>query len=201
MKAIIFDVDGVLLKNKDEHGKYLWQKNIATDLGLNQDQMRQIYAKDWFLVIKGLVDTRQHFKTVFKNLNIDISVDVFIEYWLTHDLEINIEIIPIIKSIKKPKLYIGTNQDQYRTAILQKTFAPYFDKIFSSYHIGAIKPEPEYYKYIEANLNLQSKDIAFIDDSKSHVEAAAQQGWTCHHYQDIKGLKNFIQNHGEILMR
>jgi beta-phosphoglucomutase-like phosphatase (HAD superfamily) len=66
MKAIIFDVDGVLLKNKDEHGKHLWQKNIATDLGLNHDQMRQIYAKDWFLVIRGLVDTRQHFKTVFK---------------------------------------------------------------------------------------------------------------------------------------
>ena len=45
MKAIIFDVDGVLIKQKDEHGKYLWQKNIEIDLGLSPDQVQQIYCK------------------------------------------------------------------------------------------------------------------------------------------------------------
>lgn len=103
MKTIIFDVDGVLINSKDEFGNYLWKKNIKEDLGISQDQVHQIYS-DWSLVIKGLVDTRQYFETVFAKFKIDVS-----------------------------------------------------------------------------------------DDSISHVQAAAELGWTCHHYKNIEGLNNFIQ--------
>ncbi len=193
MKAIIFDADGVLIGGKDGSGKYLWQKNIEADLGLRPDQLTQIYAGDWSLVLKGLLDSQQYFKTVFTRLNITLPVDKFVECWLKTDTAINMEILPLLTSIKGPKLYIGTNQDRRRTMILQEKFNPYFDKIYSSYQIGAIKPEVEFYKYIEADLRLQAKDIAFIDDSKSHIEAAAQVGWTCHHYKNIGELKDFIK--------
>ncbi len=193
MRAIIFDADGVLIGGKDKSGKYLWQKNIETDLGLSADQVCQIYSGDWSLVLKGLVDSRQHFKNMFAKLNIGVSVDEFVEYWLKNDSAINTEILPVIKSIKGAKLYIGTNQDRRRTTILQEKFEPYFDKIFSSYQIGAIKPEPKFFRYIESILNIQSFDIAFIDDSKSHVEAATKLGWICHHYQSIEELKHFIK--------
>lgn len=193
MKVIIFDVDGVLINSKDEFNRHLWQKNIENDLGLNPNQMRQIYSGDWSLVTKGQIDTRQYFKTALAKLNITISVDVFIEYWLKHDSNINTEILSEIKTIKNSKLYIATNQDSYRTKFLQKIFESYFNGIFSSYQIGAIKPEPEFFRHIESELNIKSNDIAFIDDSKSHIEAARKLGWTCHHYQNIEGFKNFIQ--------
>lgn len=193
MKAIVFDADGVIIGGKDKSGKYLWQKNIGTDLGLSQDQVCQIYSGDWALVLKGFVDSRQYFKNVFAKLNIGLSVDEFIEYWLKKDSIINAEILPVLESISGPKLYIGTNQESCRTMFFQKTFEPYFDGIFSSYQMGAIKPEPEFFKYIESNLNIQPADIAFIDDSKSHVEAAARVGWTCHYYKNIEELKSFIK--------
>jgi len=193
MKAIIFDADGVLIGGKDKTGRYLWHKNIGEDLGLSSDQVRQIFSGDWSLVLKGFLDSRQHFESIFAKLNIGLSVDDFVEYWLKNDSTVNTEILPIIESIKGIKLYIGTNQDRCRTKILQKKFGPYFDSIFSSYQIGAIKPDLKFYRYIESNLNLQSKDIAFIDDSISHIEAAARVGWTCHHYQNIEGFKNFIR--------
>lgn len=193
MKAIIFDVDGVLINSHDEFGKRLWQKGIQKDLGLSPDQMHQIYSGNWSSVLKSRIDTRQYFKTVFTKLNVGLSVDAFIEYWLEHDLNINAKIFPVIEAISGIKRYIATNQDSYRTVLLQKKFELYFDGFFSSYKIGAMKPEPEFFRYIEANLRLESKDIAFIDDSKSHVEAAEQLGWTCHHYQNIDELNNFIQ--------
>ena len=193
MKAIIFDADGVLIGGKDGSGQYLWQKNIETDLGLSPDQVTRIYSGDWSLVLKGFVDSRQYFKTMFTKLNIAVSVDEFVEYWLKNDTTINTKIFPVLESVKVAKLYIATNQDRHRTKVLQEKFESYFDKIFSSYQIGAIKPESEFYRYIESNLKIQSKDIAFIDDSKSHIEAAARFGWTCHHYQNIEGLKNFIK--------
>jgi putative hydrolase of the HAD superfamily len=193
MKAIVFDVDGVIIGGKDESGKYLWMKNIEADLGLNQDQIRQIYS-NWSLVIKGLVDTQQYFNDIFTRLNIALPADTFIEYWIKHDSHINTEILPVLESLKGRKLYMGTNQDSYRTTFLQKKFSSYFDGIFSSYQIGAIKPEPEFFKHIETTLSLQSTDIAFIDDSISHVQAAAKLGWKCHHYQNIEGLKKFFHN-------
>jgi HAD superfamily hydrolase (TIGR01509 family) len=193
MKAIIFDADGVLIGGKDEHGNYRWHKTIEADLGLTPDHMRQLFSAEWASILKGHLDTKQHFTTVFAALNIALPVDTFIDYWLTHDATINTELISMLPSIKGFNLHMGTNQDKYRTAFIQKTFGPYFDRIFSSYHLGAIKPEPAFFRYIETALNLQPADIAFIDDSKSHVEAAAALGWTCHHYQNIEGLKHFIK--------
>ena len=196
MKAIIFDFDGVLTHCKDANGKYLWHKNIHVDLGLTEEQMSKIYSGNWTLVMKGFLGMQEHLKNVFTELNIALSIDEFIEYWLNHDFDINTEIIPIIKSIKGPSLYIGTNQDIHRTAFLQEKFAHYFDGFFSSYQIGAIKPEPEFFRYIESKINIQSKDIAFIDDSKSHIEAATKLGWTCHHYQNIEDFKIFMKDIG-----
>lgn len=190
---MIFDVDGVLINSKDASGNYLWNKNIEKDLGLSNDQVRQLYSTDWSLVMKGIVDTQHYFKRMFKTLNIEISVDTFINYWLEHDLSINTEVIQAIESIKEVRIYIGTNQDSYRIAVLQKKFDKYFDGIFSSHHIGFIKPEPEFFKYIESSLNMQAQDIAFIDDLKSNIQAATQLGWTCHHYQNIEAFKDFIQ--------
>lgn len=192
MKVIIFDVDGVIINSKDEAGNHLWKKNIQRDLGLSPEQMRQIYADDWTSVIKGHRDVQSHFKAVFDRLNIALSADIFVDYWLGHDTNINTEILPVLTSIKDHKLYIGTNQEKSRTAVLEKKFGAYFDGVFSSYQIGAIKPEVAFYNYIESSLNVQPQDIAFIDDSLSHVQAAQRCGWTGHHYQNIDGLKDFL---------
>jgi len=192
VQAIIWDVDGVLIKSKDALGRYLWHKNIEADLGLSTDQMRRIYSGNWPLVMKGIVDTRQYFKTVFAELDIKLSVDLFIEYWLEHDLNINTEIFPILETIERTKLYIGTNQDSFRTTFIQQQFEPYFNRIFSSCKMGFIKPERGFFEYIESNLNIRSKNIAFIDDSESNINVAEQFGWSRHHYQNIESLKNFI---------
>jgi len=193
MKVIVFDVDGVLIKSKDEHGKYLWHKNIQRDLGLNPDQMRKIYSGGWHSVTKGLLDAQQYFKNMFAELNVDLSVDVFIDYWLKQDLVIDLEMLSEVSLIKGPKLYIGTNQESIRTNLIQKKFGSYFDGIFSSCQVGANKPDLEFFRHIESALNVKPGDIAFIDDSRPNIEAALQCGWNCHHYQDFGDFRSFIR--------
>ncbi len=192
MKAVIFDFDGVLIHSKDSTGNYLWQKNVYAELGLTDEQMTKIYSGNWFLVMKGNVCIKQHLKQVFAELDISLSVDKFIDYWHKNDLMVNKEIIPVIKSIQGPQIYIGTNQDKLRADLIWNRFNQYFDGIFSSHEIGAIKPEIEFFRYIEAVLEATAEEIVFIDDSKSHVVAAATCGWKCHHYHDIVGLTQFL---------
>ncbi len=193
-KVVIFDVDGVLINSTDAFGNYLWKKDIEKDLGITPDQVEQIFSNEWPAVIRGHIDTRQHFEKRLTTLQLELPVDTFMDYWLEHDTNINREIIPEIEAIKGIKLYIGTNQDPYRAAFLQKKFAKYFDGMFASHQIGFIKPEPEYFEYIESHLNMQAANIAFIDDSLSNIQAAIQRGWICHHYQNIEGYRDFIRS-------
>ncbi len=139
------------------------------------------------------MDTRQHFQTVFTKLNLTLSVDEFIEYWLAHDSNVNIKNLPILGLMSGQKRYIAINQNRYRTKFLHQKFNTYCDGIFSSYDIGAMKPEPAFYNYIKTHLNIEPGDIAFIDDSKSHIDAAAKLGWVRHHYQKLEDFKRFIQ--------
>jgi len=58
-----------------------------------------------------------NFKKIFAELNLNLPVDTFIEYWLKHDLNLNTEILSEISFIKGPKLYVGTNQESIRTKL------------------------------------------------------------------------------------
>jgi HAD superfamily hydrolase (TIGR01509 family) len=192
LKAIIFDFDGVLTHSKDSAGNYLWQKNVHTDLGLSTEQMSKIYSGNWFLVMKGKLCVQQHLKQVFSELDISLPIDKFIDYWHANDLRINEDIISLIKSIKNSKIYIGTNQDKLRATVIWHKFEQYFDGIFPSCNLGSIKPEVEFFRYIESAIGASSEEVAFIDDSKSHVDAASMLGWKCHYYQNIDLLTEFL---------
>jgi len=193
MKIIIFDVDGVIIKAKDHFGNYLWSQNLKNDLGIDPKQIDQIYSENWRNVLKGLIDTRQYFKNAFAKYHIKISVDAFIAYWIRHDTNYNAEIFPILKALNKYKLYIGTNQEKYRTTFFREIFEPFFETVFSSCEIGAVKREAEFYSYIETKLQTKPDNIIFIDDSKAHIDAAEKHGWICHLYQNIESLDKFLK--------
>jgi beta-phosphoglucomutase-like phosphatase (HAD superfamily) len=118
IKAIIFDVDGVLIKSKNEQGEYIWSKDIEAELGIDEKCLTSIYSGNWNLVMQGKLDMQQHVAHVFSELSVDLSVDSFIDYWLKNDLKINDDIITLIRQLKTHKRYLGTNQDFLRAAVI-----------------------------------------------------------------------------------
>ena len=193
IKAIIFDVDGVLISSKDGQGEYFWDKGIQAELGIDAKCVAAIYSGNWNLVMKGKLDMQQHVAHVFSEFSVDLPVDSFIDYWLKNDLRINEDIISLVRQLKHPMRYLGTNQDFLRAAVIWNKFGQDFDGFFPSCQLGAIKPEVNFFKHIENALNLASHEIAFIDDSKTHIETATKLGWICHHYKNIERFKDFIE--------
>lgn len=132
IKAIIFDVDGVVINSVDSHGKYLWSKTIKNDLGITSEHFSKIFAPIWKDITKGKHGTKDHLSNIFSNYpELNISADQFISYWLKNDSNISHDIISLIKNIKIP-VYLGTNQDSYRTDHIRKLVGIHFHKIFSS---------------------------------------------------------------------
>lgn len=69
-----------------------------------------------------------------------------------------------------------------------------FYKIFNSSEIGFSKPDLKVYDYIIGDLGCKADEILFIDDSLSHIEAAAQAGLKTHHYVGLENFRNFFLN-------
>lgn len=127
---------------------------------------------------------------------LNITPEVFIEYWLNNDHSINSEILNLIKYIKIP-CYLATNQDMHRANHILSSVGKYFCDCFASYKIGYIKPEKEFYDYIQSALNLKPQELLLIDDTIENVEGAKQCGWHTYHYKnDLNHLKLIIQRYG-----
>ena len=76
-----------------------------------------------------------------------ITPEQYIQYWLTHDHQVNQSVLDLVKSLKIP-CYLGTNQEALRTAHILDTVGSYFKECFASYKIGVIKPEQGFFQHI-----------------------------------------------------
>ncbi len=53
-----------------------------------------------------------------------------------------------------------------------------FDKIFYSHQMGLSKPDPEIFKTVISEANINPKETLFLDDSPCNVKAANELGIT-----------------------
>ena len=202
IKAIIFDVDGVVLTTHNAQGRYFWSETVKEDLGLSKDHFQKIFSPDWnSYVVTGKIETISYLKRVFEDPlfeGLGLTPEKYIDYWLTKhnniDGHINEEMIQLIQSLKIP-CYLGTNQEFHRTNRVEKCIGKNFKGIFTSYKIGFIKPESAFFNHVEKELKLRSDEILLVDDTKENVEGAQKCGWHTYHYKgDFDNFKNFFKN-------
>ena len=200
VKAIIFDVDGVVFNSLDENGRYLWSKNIKSDLGICGEHFKLIFSDRWDDVTRGKTTTKDHLRSVFMHEIFNelrengLTPDSYINYWLSHDGNINLEMIGFVKQFTIP-VYLGTNQDEHRTRHIVECVGHFFTGCFASYQIGHIKTEKEFFEYIQNKLQLKPDELILIDDTKANIDGARACGWNAFLYQNnLEDLKRFIQN-------
>jgi putative hydrolase of the HAD superfamily len=196
IKAIIFDVDGVVFHNQDQQGRYLWSRTIKEDLGLTSNHFSVIFSEKWESIIRGKIKLDTHLHAIFQEKSfkeLGITPEQYIKYWLTHDHQVNQDILDFVKSLKI-SCYLGTNQEALRTHHILDTVGSYFQECFASYKIGFIKPEQGFFQHIQKALSLLPHELLLIDDTKNNTLGAQDCGWHAYHYQnDIEGLMDFLK--------
>ena len=68
IKAIIFDVDGVVFKTHDESGNYLWSQSVKEDLGLTSKHFSLIFSEKWESIIRGKITLENHLHGIFQEI-------------------------------------------------------------------------------------------------------------------------------------
>jgi putative hydrolase of the HAD superfamily len=69
----------------------------------------------------------------------------------------------------------------------------YFERIFVSAEMNALKPEPAIYLEAARELGITPQQMVFIDNKSVNTDAAAALGVTVHHFVDVVGLRSFLE--------
>ena len=174
IKALVLDLGQVLIR--------LDFSEVMTALGLPPDESIAQWLKN--------MDAWKAYDSFERG---QISEDVFFEtasevksVWNSVLKEAVPGITTLLKTIKKStRLFAltNTNETHLRHAMSNYPFLGVFECIFSSHKIGARKPEPEIYRFVEKSIGISGAHILFIDDRIENVEGAKNVGWNAAHCQ------------------
>ena len=79
-------------------------------------------------------------------------------------------------------------------------FAPFgtlFERVFVSAELGLLKPEPEIYRHIARELDIELGRMVFIDNKAVNVDGATALGVTGHVFTGVEGLRTFLASLAE----
>lgn len=70
----------------------------------------------------------------------------------------------------------------------------FFERVFVSAEMDAIKPDPAIYAEVAAELGIPLDRMIFVDNKAVNTDAAAELGVTAHHFTGVEGLGTFLRS-------
>lgn len=178
-KGIIFDVGGVLHKDKID---YVYQ-DIKRTLKLNECEFNNSYKKLISQLQIGKIPEKYFWKKVKELGNSGEPLpetSLFLREYVKRFAK-NKDVLLLVKRLKEKR---------YKSAIISNTIKPHvsycnstglynnFDVTIFSNEVGLVKPDPRIYKLALKRMNLKPSEVIFIDDVLSYVKAAEELGIT-----------------------
>ena len=176
MKAVIFDLDGVIVDTAKYH--YLAWKKLANELGFEfteeQNEMFKGVSRKRCLEILldiGKIDsTQQQFDTWMVEKNVD-----YLEY--IKNMEAS-EILPdvprVLEFLKKNNIPIalGSASKNAQPILGKVGLLHYFDTIVDGNNVTKAKPDPEVFLLAASQLGVNPNGCIVFEDAVAGVEAA-----------------------------
>ncbi|MCQ1574950.1 HAD-IA family hydrolase [Neorhizobium galegae] len=192
IKALMIDVDGVLVCGRPSDGKP-WASNIEDDLGLSvADLQREFFTPHWNEIVLGRAVLADHLKPTLAKIAPHLSYDDFIAYWLENDARLNLELLEELRQQREAgkRVYLATNQEHIRAAHLVDTLGlgRHCDGIYYSAALGSRKPDQAFFGQVTDLSGLQADQLLLIDDTPENIVAARVCGWNAIRWQEGSSL-------------
>lgn len=189
IKAILFDVDGVVLIGR----KKRFSERLAEEKGISQEKISEFFDNSFRDCSFGRADLKEVLAPYLKKWEYDGSVDDFLQFWFESESMKDEELLKIINILRSRgiKCYLATRQEKYRMSYILNNIGlkNYFDGTFVTYEIGWDKKHKEYWDYVLDKIKLKPEEIIFFDDTESNVELARKVGIKAYFYDGFEGFK------------
>jgi glucose-1-phosphatase len=189
IKAVIFDLGGVLVRTEDPTPR----RDVAARLGLSYEELyHQIFDTESAIqATLGKVTTDRHWENVRTALNLSredfqktietVKNDFFGGDYLDEGL------VGYIRSLKpRYKTALLSNAWDNLRVLLEEVWqiADAFDEIVISSEVGIAKPVPEIFRMAVDRLGVSPSEAVFVDDFPQNISAAEVEGLHTIHFQD-----------------
>jgi epoxide hydrolase-like predicted phosphatase len=185
IKAIIFDLGGVLLRTVD----FSPRDRLAARLGMNRHKLEQFIfgGESGDQAQRGEITVREHWEVLRKRINYSPEeFQALLDQFFARD-ELDHELVDYIRTLHK----------SYKTALLSNAWNDLrqtlherwdieglFDEMVISAEVKMVKPDPRIYHLVLTRLGVQAGEAIFIDDIVENVVAARKEGLLAIQYRD-----------------
>lgn len=81
----------------------------------------------------------------------------------------------------------------FASGFRRSPMATFFERVFVSAEMDAIKPDPAIYSEVAGALGIPLAHMVFVDNKAVNTDAAAALGITVHHFTGVDGLDSFLR--------
>lgn len=196
--AVLFDADGVIQRSPPD-----WMARIER---LSRDPERTgAFLADVFKAgrasLCGEGDFEESLAVVLRHWNSKASVSEALDAWKM--IEPDDDVLRMIDALRSSGTIVGlaTNQQKFRADYMMKTlgYEDRFDYVFCSCYLGLAKPSEEYFLAALSTLDLNAREVLFIDDDEQNVEVARSIGMKADQFHldsGIATLESLVSKHG-----
>lgn len=181
MKAVIFDLDGVICFTDKYH--YLAWKEMADDLGIHFDEtinnrLRGVSRMESLEIIleKSEKNYSQEEKEKFAERK-NATYMKLLEKMTTDDLSEEVKNTLLELRKRGYKLAIGSSSRNTKTILKQIGLEDFFDAISDGTNISNSKPDPEVFLKAAQFVAEKPEECLVVEDAKAGIEAAYRGGF------------------------
>lgn len=184
IKAIIFDVGGVLIRTHDHAPRRNWEKK----LGLAERELEQIVFNSEIgqKAQRGEITDGALWTWIGQHLNLSTAdLTAFrSDFWAGDVLDTGlIAFIRSLRSAYQTAIISNATDALHDSLTHQHKIADAFDVIVGSAREKVMKPDPAIYQRTLQRLGRLPQEAVFIDDFAHNIEAARALGWHTIHFR------------------
>jgi 2-haloacid dehalogenase len=198
IKAVVFDVGGVLL---DWNPRHLYKTMFDGDDEAMERFLADVCSPAWNLSLdagkpfaSGVAELCERFP---ERTALIALYDSRWEDMVRGAFEDTVDLARTLKANGVP-LYALTNFSSEKMALVRTRydFFMLFDGMVVSGEIGMVKPDPAIYRHLLERFNLRADETLFIDDSTLNIAGAEAAGLNAIHFQSASGLRSELVQWG-----
>lgn len=184
IKAVIFDVGGVLIRTTDRNGRFRWDQKLGLDRGQTEELV--FGSEMGTKAQRGAVSDAELWRWLGERLALsEEELEQFrADFWGGDALdETLVTYIRRLRPAYQTAIISNAADNLRRTLRTTYPIADAFDLIVCSAEEEVMKPNPRIYRRTLERLERQPEETVFIDDFTHNVAAARELGMHALHYQ------------------
>ncbi len=195
IRAIIFDLGGVLLRTSD----FSPREHLAQRLNTDRRGLEELIfgGESGEKAQKGVISVQQHWINLATRLEYSPQeVERLVEEFFAHDM-LDLDLLDYIRSLHRhyKTALLSNAWDDLRRVITERWhFEDAFDELIISAEVGLVKPDPRIFELAVARLGVEADQAVFIDDMQLNVEGARRVGLQGVWFQNPKQIKSNLSS-------